>query len=509
MNARLAPVLVAALVLLAAIVSITPWPVGAIQDDATYIVLAKSLATGEGYRQLNLPGAPRVTHYPPGYPLFLAGLWRLWPDFPNNVVLFKYANAVLLALAAVGAYAFARRRAQLGIISAGAAAVAGTACVLVLYVTGVVLSEPLFLALLFPALIVAEDAVQDGKVSRAAAAGALGGALALVRTIGIALLPALIIALLLKRRWKSAAAAFAAGAAMLTPWQIWAAAHTHDVPAVVAGKYGSYLSWMLSGYSEGGWSYARAVVTKNVGDLQHLLDYLIMPVASSWMRGLALGAAVAILLFGLTRLAGRTPVTALFVLGYGAIVLLWPFEVIRFVMAGFPLLTLVFLAGLTALWRARPKRAVARVTRATVLAGGAAVACGFIVYNVRGYREQWWASVQRDSGERVGGVVMWVRRNTEPSDVVAVQDDPAVYLYTGRLAVPVNDFEASDHVQASELSHDVANVREILHHYRPRFYIVSWRNTLRAADSLARVRPEIIRPVDRIASATVFENLLR
>ncbi len=509
MNARLIPVFVGAIVLLAAIVSITPWPVGAIQDDATYVILAKSIATGEGYRQLNLPGAPNVTHYPPGYPLFLAGLWRLWPDFPNNVVLFKYANALLLALAAVGAYAFARRRAQLGAVSAGAAAVAGTACVLVLYVTGVVLSEPLFLALLFPALMVGEDAVHEGKASRAVAAGALGGALALVRTIGIAFLPAVIIALLFKRRWKSAAAALAAGAAVLAPWQLWAAEHADDVPAVVAGKYGSYLSWMLSGYSEGGWSYARAVVTKNLGDLQHLLDYLMMPVVSSWMRGLALGAAVAILLFGLTRLARRTPVTALFVLGYGGIVLLWPFEVIRFVMAGFPLLALVFVAGLAALWRERPTRALARATRAMVLAGGAAVACGFIAYNVRGYREQWWTSVQRDSGERVTGVITWVRRNTEPTDVVAVQDDPAVYLYTGRRAVPVNDFEATDHVHPSELNHDLTNVREILVRYRPRFYIVAWRNTLRAADSLARMRPEIIRPVDRVGTATVFQNLLR
>ena len=110
MNARLVPVLVVAIVLVAAILSITAWPVGAIQDDATYVILAKSIATGEGYRQLNLPGTPNVTHYPPAYPLFLAVLWRLWPDFPNNVVLFKYANAFLLALAALGAYA--RRAAE-------------------------------------------------------------------------------------------------------------------------------------------------------------------------------------------------------------------------------------------------------------------------------------------------------------------------------------------------------------------------------------------------------------
>ncbi|MGH7694885.1 MAG: hypothetical protein ACRENH_07885 [Gemmatimonadaceae bacterium] len=507
MSHRIAPVLVVALVLVAAIMSITPWPVGSIQDDATYVILAKALATGEGYRQLNLPDMPRVVHYPPGYPLFLAGLWKLWPDFPNNVVIFKYANAILLSLGALGAYAFARTRAKLGVVSSGLAAVAGTICVLVLYVTGVVLSEPLFIALLFPALMVSEGAVNEGKVPHAVAAGALGGALALVRTIGIALLPALVLALLLRRRVSAAIAALATGVCVLAPWQLWSAAHGADVPAVVAGKYGSYLGWMIGGYREGGWDYAFAVINKNVTDLQQLLDYLVMPVASGWARGLTLTAALVIFLIGLTRLARKTPVAVLFVLGYSLIVLLWPFEVIRFVMAGFPMLAFVFTAGVAAIWQARPQSRLGHVPRTACLAGAAAVLIGFVIYNYRGYRDQWWTSVQRDSGERIGGVVTWVRHNTQPSDIVAVQDDPAVYLYTGRRAVPVNDFEATDHVRPSDIDHDLANVREILQRYRPRFYIVAWQNTLRAADSLARVQPAIIRPVDRVGSATVFMNL--
>lgn len=507
MSQRIAPVLVFAIVLVAAIMSITPWPVGSIQDDATYVILAKALATGEGYRQLNLPGMPRVVHYPPGYPIFLAGLWKLWPDFPNNVVVFKYANALLLAFGAAGAYAFARMRAKLGVVSSALAAISGTICVLVLYVTGVVLSEPLFIALLFLTLIVGEGAVNDGKVPNAVAAGAFAGALALVRTIGIALLPALVLALLLRRRFSAAVAALATGVCILAPWQLWAAAHGADVPSVVAGKYGSYLSWMVGGYRKGGSEYAFAVINKNVHDLQHLLDYLVMPFSSSVARGLALAAALVVFVIGLTRLARRAPVAVLFILGYAVIVLLWPFEVIRFVMAGFPMLALGFTAGVVAIWEARPENALAHLPRAALLTGAAAAVFGFVTYNYRGYRDQWWTSVQRDSGERIGGVVSWVRDNTKPNDIVAVQDDPAVYLYTGRRAVPVNDFEATDHVRPSEIGHDLANVRGILQRYRPKFYIVAWQNTLRAADSLARERPAIIKPVDRVGSATVFMNL--
>ena len=46
--------------------------VGVFHDDSMYVILARSLATGEGYRYLNLPGAPEATHFPPGYPALLA-----------------------------------------------------------------------------------------------------------------------------------------------------------------------------------------------------------------------------------------------------------------------------------------------------------------------------------------------------------------------------------------------------------------------------------------------------
>ena len=78
---RVLPLALPALVMLVALLTVTPWPVGAYQDDAIYTVLAKALATGEGYRMINLPGAPYATHYPPGYPFFLSLLWRAWPEF--------------------------------------------------------------------------------------------------------------------------------------------------------------------------------------------------------------------------------------------------------------------------------------------------------------------------------------------------------------------------------------------------------------------------------------------
>src|SRR5690606_32694246 len=118
---RLVPLLLAALTASVAIWAIAPWPVGVFQDDGIYTILGKALASGEGYRYPNLPGAPPATHYPPGYPLFLALLWRVAPVFPSNVAIFTFANVGFLTAAVLGAWHYGRR--QLGMSSwvAGAA----------------------------------------------------------------------------------------------------------------------------------------------------------------------------------------------------------------------------------------------------------------------------------------------------------------------------------------------------------------------------------------------------
>ncbi len=46
-------------------------------DGAGYAVLAESLRTGRGYREIDHPAAPRHAHFPPGYPVTLAALWSL------------------------------------------------------------------------------------------------------------------------------------------------------------------------------------------------------------------------------------------------------------------------------------------------------------------------------------------------------------------------------------------------------------------------------------------------
>jgi hypothetical protein len=170
--------------------------VGVFQDDGLYTILGKSLARGDGFRYLNLPGAPSATHYPPGYPLLLAGLWRLFPAFPANTAVFVFVNVAFLSATAVGAWYFGHRRLGLGSTAAAITALATVACVPALTFGVFVLSEPMFMALLLPVLLVGERAVDRGTARDAAIAGLLAGLLALVRTLGAFVAPAPAIVLL-------------------------------------------------------------------------------------------------------------------------------------------------------------------------------------------------------------------------------------------------------------------------------------------------------------------------
>ncbi|MEJ2226347.1 MAG: hypothetical protein P8X49_14555 [Syntrophobacterales bacterium] len=58
-----------------------PRVTGVLIDDGIYVTTAKALATGQGYRLINLPGEPLQTKYPPIYPALLALVWNRPPIF--------------------------------------------------------------------------------------------------------------------------------------------------------------------------------------------------------------------------------------------------------------------------------------------------------------------------------------------------------------------------------------------------------------------------------------------
>jgi len=506
---RLAPVLLAAVAFGIAMLTVAPWPVGVFQDDAIYVVLAKALATGEGFRMINVPGAPHATHFPPAYPMFLAALWKLSPEFPDNIVLFKFANALFLAGTAALTYRFARLRFELGTVAAATAALIGTISVVVLMVTGVVLSEPMYMLLVIPALLAAERAVEEGDIRWALATGLLIGVLALVRTVGVFLLPAALVVMLARRQWKCAAACLVGALVFLVPWQMWVSAHQAETPAALVGKYGAYGPWLSEGYRAGGLAFARAVLVKNADQLFGFLGFITLPVALPWPRFVSLGAVLGLLVVAACRYWRRVPVTLLFLAGYGAVILAWPFEPTRFALVWWPVLSVLTVAGARTVWAWKPDARGLRLVRIAGLASVLLIVGGYGWYNVRGVREKWWLNIQSTMAGPAKPIAEWVMQSTRPEDVVITDHDLIVYLYTGRRGVPTATFTALGHITPLTPAQDAAVLRTMIRDFTPRWYIAHARQSIEAADLLVSGPAPLLRYAGSIATARVYEPVTR
>jgi hypothetical protein len=506
---RVAPLVLGAIVLAVALLTITPWPVGVFQDDAIYVVLAKALASGEGFRMINMPGAPHGTHFPPGYPLVLAVLWKLFPSFPDNIVVFKFLNAGFLAGTAVGTYRFGRLRLGLEPLGAATAATVGTISVVVLMITGVVLSEPLYMLLVIPTLLLAERAAEDGSPRTAAGAGALIGVLALVRTVGTFLVPAALLVLLVRRRWRSAAILLCSALVFIVPWQLWISAYQGEMPGPFVGKYGAYGPWLAEGYRVGGLPFAWAVLGKNANELFGFLGYIALPVAPVWPRLLSLGTVIGLAATGAASARRRIPITIAFLLCYGAIILVWPFEPTRFALVWWPVLAGLCAAGVRHVWSWRPTPLPLRAIRLAGLAATLVVVVGYAAYNARGVRQKWWANLQSDAGVTAKPIAEWVGRATTPNDVLITDHDLIVYLYTGRRAVPTATFTALGRITPLTAAQDAEILRGMVAQLGPRWYIASSQQGIDAAAILAAQHPPLLRYAGSIATAKVYEPVTK
>ena len=74
--------------------------VGMVIDDAWYVLLAKAIATGQGYTIINSPTPGIMPLYPPGFPLLLAIVFKFAPAFPENLWLLKSVS--IAAMMGVG-----------------------------------------------------------------------------------------------------------------------------------------------------------------------------------------------------------------------------------------------------------------------------------------------------------------------------------------------------------------------------------------------------------------------
>jgi 4-amino-4-deoxy-L-arabinose transferase-like glycosyltransferase len=411
---------------------------GVYHDDAIYVSTAKALAQGEGYRLINLPGEPPQTKYPVLYPLLLAGIWRVWSSFPENLVAMQGLSLASGALALALAYLLVVRH---GYFSRWIAAAAGGICATspaYLYYSTQTLSEMPFALLVVTAIWALEDHViqQHHTRRRQFLTGMLLSLPFLCRSIGITLIPAgLLTAYLTTRRIRWLIAGVAVVTLPSVLWPVLAAGGWERDP--VQGYYTDYLGWWLAA---GLPAMARVFLGNSVYLLdgtarlsfEGLCDLLSSPGSAAAMV-ICVGIGIVPWLAVLTHLRRGLMLPAC-LLAYITLVLVWPWPPYRFLIPILPFLVGYFVLGVSTALRIlrAPRRrvVVATVCLAGVLAANVTLLCRhrsasglakypFVALPAAPVR---WHAFQESFA--------WLRDHARSDDAVASGLDTMVYLYT-------------------------------------------------------------------------------
>lgn len=467
-------VTVGCVVFLAALANVTPHLIGVFFDDALYALVAKAIATGQGFVYPQLPGTPPAIHYPPAYPLLLAVVWKIAPPFPESTMWLKLVNPLVLGLGAAGAFRVGRQLLPWPAAAVAALVLLGFVSVPMQVLTNVLFSEPLFMATMFAGLLAAHALMQGAGGPRPAIlAGALTGLVILTRTVGGVLLPALLLALAFERRWRDAALVLVTTVLVVLPWQLFVWKHAPGFPDVLRGSYGPYLEWVAKGYREGGVTLVLAVLQKNLAGAWTFLGIFFSPLVAAVRPAASVAAIVGTIAgigFGLAARPHR--VLALSVAGYLAVVFFWPYQIERFLWGAWPLLVLVCGYGIWSL--AALLRAQARPRLAWAVVGvGVFLAIGHATYSARGLSRGWAGSASRRMAERMRPALDLMLGDPRLHGKLLASDiAPMLALYSGEQVVSLDILRVTDHLAEKTIPKRAAVITVLDAAFAPDAYVL-------------------------------------
>ena len=260
-------------------------------DDGLYLVGAKSFATGQGHRIISLPGSPWQTKYPPLYPLLLSVVWRVWPDFPENLKLATVLSwlflppLLLLVRVLYRRYGFRTRWVWLLI-----------GC-LALNPYMALFSRSLLSELPFTVLLLGVFLTHGRS---AAIAGLLAGLAFLTRTAGLPLLIVMPAWFAMKREFRNAAIFATVMLIFVSGWTLWAGQHRPGLIEPYLMYYLDYVGYELFNVTPQNF---HLYVWRNVDAILTALAVPVLPIAESiWTKILAQTIGVAMII-GVYRLA--------------------------------------------------------------------------------------------------------------------------------------------------------------------------------------------------------------
>jgi len=418
--------------------------VGTYHDDGIYLVTAKALAEGEGYRILSLPGELLQTKYPILFPAVLSAAWKMYPKFPENALFLKTIPFLSAILWLWLSYRMIReetgaRGVALGIVLLTAASS------WVVYFSTTFMSETFFAFLVAWALIrlkrleVLVDQDATGKIgwSPLLFSTVLVAAAFLTRTIGVSLVAAGAVALFLKQKYVPGVLFLFGCAVLIAPWLLWQTVYGGSIRAI-----DSYYS--LSNYNSWNILFNFTMEQKIHVFFINLRRIIFSPMSLLSLNYNSVGLFFSIVIMLLTcsgfiRNARRNIGSLhLFILFYIGITILWAWPPERFLLPMMPFLLLFAYKDLSRICNRVYKQGNAPAYISLVLAVFLGVQMiGGLLSSTRETLKRHTVSFPsgQDDWRPIRELLDWARQNTPEDSVLLGNLDPVYYLYTGRKAV--------------------------------------------------------------------------
>ena len=422
---------------------------GSAHDDSIYVTTAKSLATGEGYRIISLPYEPAQTKYPPFFPFLLSLIWRMYPQFPQNLIpmMLLTVGASLSFLGLSYRYLvqkeYASRWQSLVVLAMAAFNWRTLALVMTLY------SEMVYAVLSVLALYLVDDEKQDRGWKWGALGGVVIGLTFMTRSLGVTLLIALAIYSVVQRRWKKALVPLAVGSVFVIGWAIWCYLNRTTADGANVAYYTSYVDHInqviTSLHSQSNtpkWLILAGLLAKNT-----LMFTLVSPVVVllgiDYTSTPYFGFAALFILAGFIRQVRRgLRLLHVYIICYIAMAAFVPFPSYdRYLI---PLLPFFLLFGV-----AEAERLISLIGREVAKSGqiirqvsaaliGLALLISICTILYNHYSEivprlgpepfQKSANPAPEDAE----AIQWINQHTNSSDVLVCYRDPVYFLFTGR-----------------------------------------------------------------------------
>ena len=439
-----------------------------LDDESFYVILGKDLAETGGYRDLHTPGEPRHQHYPPGYPLIIAAVFRAWGGAsPRQIVIpLKLLNFAFL-LGSVGLFYALQRGRERPLVVYGSLFLFAFHPV-TLGVTGAVYSEPAYLFFSLLGILALERLVMAGTAPRGPAgmlrpvlAGAATAWPVYLRMNGIALGVAGVGTLLLRRRWRQALLLGGIWLAMMAPLFL----ASRGVPGA-----GYVSEWFLKDWDRGDASplTAAALVARlaeNVSTYPLFLPDVVFMVGryGRVLLPLAVPLVGGCLLAGLVgRLREENPLQEVYVVIFLLILLPWPARNLRYLLPVFPFLHLYIVRGVATVAQAVARAARLARPERTGAAALAAVLAGALVSGVHFHlheaREAAKPVRQRDEGEwgwlqGTWEAIHWIGSTAPYGALTMLRKPYLLYVNTGRQGVAYPWAAAEEVIRSAETQH--------------------------------------------------------